>query len=226
MTSNKTEGLIVDLAAELVPVNVLPSVSVRFSRWLIGAAVTAGLWIAVFGLRPDASRALGAPPVLAPLVLALIASLGAGVAAIRLSVPGVNASWWGRWAPVAVLAALAGLLAAIVRPAGEAGSALLREPFHTACILRVIAMSAIPAVMLAREIWRGFPLHRMAGATLAVLGGGGLATAAVQLVCPIDRPAHLLVSHALPVISLVVFAALAASMLTSRRPGVASPVNR
>jgi hypothetical protein len=44
-------------------------------------------------------------------------------------------------------------------------------------------------------------------------------------VCPIDRPAHLLVSHALPVICLVVFTALAASILTSRRPGVTSPVN-
>jgi hypothetical protein len=225
MASNNTESLIVDLAATLAPVNVLPSVSARFARWLIGATIASGLWVAVFGLRAGALDAVSAPPVLMPLVLALIASMGAGVAAIRLSVPGVNASWWGRWAPVAVLALLAGLLIALV-PAGQVGSALVREPFHAACILRVIAMSAIPAGMLAREIWRGFPLHRMAGATLAVLGGGGLAAAGVQLVCPIDRPAHLLVSHAVPVISLVAFTAIAARLLASRRPGVTSPVNR
>jgi hypothetical protein len=216
MANDKTESLIVDLAADLAPVSVLPSVGARFARWLIGATIAAGLWVAVFGVRADALGALSAPPVFMPLVLALIASIGAGVAAIRLSVPGVNASWWGRWTPVAVLVVLAAVLVGLARAAGGAVSVIVREPLHAACVLRVIAIGIIPAALLARSVWRGFPLHRMAATALALLGGCGLAAAAVQLVCPIDRPAHLLLSHVMPVIALVTLGALTAKLITRR----------
>jgi hypothetical protein len=145
-----------------------------------------------------------------PFGLALVASIGAGLAAIRLSVPGVNASWWGRWAPVTVLAALAVWLA---RAAGGPVSEIVREPLHAACIFRVIAIGVIPGGVLARTVWRGFPLHRMAATALTLVGGCALAVAAVQLVCPIDRPAHLLLSHVMPAAAIVALGAITARLI-------------
>ena len=211
MTTDRTEKLIVDLVADMAPVKRLPAVSVRMLRWLaLAVAVSALAAVWIIGLRTDLSRAMAAPDVLGSMGLALLASTSAAFMALQLSVPGVVQSRWPRWLPMAVLTLLMVALVQMARASGAGVAVLFDEPVHAACVTRVIAMALVPTFLLMRSIRRGFALDHVWAVALATLGGSALAAVAVQLVCPIDRGAHLLVSHALPAVGLVIAGALAA----------------
>lgn len=207
MATNQTEELIVDLVADLAPVQRLAPVSIRMIRWLAVALITSVVAVWFIGLRADMSHAMATRAVLLSLGLAIATFASAAVVALRLSVPGADQSVRWRWLPVTTTAIW---IAALVLWAGDtSGSwrALRHEPFHAACIFRVIAIAVIPTVLLVREVRRGFALDVVSATALAALGGSAVAAMAVQLVCPIDRPAHLLVSHVLPVLGIAVAAA-------------------
>jgi hypothetical protein len=210
MATNGTERLIVDLVSGLAPVQKLAPVSIRMMRWL-GAALAitaAAVWF--IGLRADVSRAMTTPAVVLSLGLALAASGISALLALRLSVPGDERSAWLRWLPAAIVALWVAALVLLARNAGASWLTLAREPFHTACVLRVVAIAVLPTVVLVREVRRGFALDAVSATALAALGGSALAALAVQLVCPINRPAHVLASHVLPMLGLVLTAAVAA----------------
>lgn len=212
MAIDRTEQLIVDLAGDLRPARRLASMSVRMMRWLATAALVAAVAVAVIGLRADVRRALAESGVLLSLGLALMASTSAAAVAVRLSVPGADASRWLRWLPLLVMAAWVALLVGMSRSTGVLPAALLHEPFHAPCVVRVAAIAILPALLLMREVRRGFALDAVPAAALTALGGSALAALAVQLVCPVNRPEHVLVSHVLPALGLVVAAAVAASV--------------
>lgn len=212
MTPDRTEQLIVDLAANMAPVPRLASLPVRLTQWLATAwAVTAvAMWL--IGMRADLSRAITTPDVLVSLGLACLASVAAAGLALRLSVPGADQSAWVRWTPF-TLAAI--WLAVLVQATAQPVSSLAAEPFHAACVIRIVALSFIPSLVLLRGVRQGFALDHGWAASLAILGGATLAAVAVQLLCPIDRPAHLLVSHALPALTLLAAVPLAVRVLTT-----------
>lgn len=206
MTTDPTEKLIVDLVGGLTPVRRLPSVSVRMIQWLAAAALIAGGAVWLTGSRADLSHAIAAPGVLLSLGLALAASMTAALLALRLSVPGADRSAGLRFVPGAIVAVWVAALVLSARGAGAGWSALMQEPLHAACIGRVVAIAVVPVLLLAREVRRGFALDAVSATALAALGGSALAAMAVQLVCPIDRPAHLLTSHVLPMLAVVITA--------------------
>jgi len=220
MTTDRTEQLIVDLVADMSPVRRLPPVSVRTLRWLAFSVAVSALAVWIIGIRHDLSRAMTAPDVLWSLGLALVASTSAALLALRLSVPGTDQSRWVRWLPIMVVAAWVAMLLQLTRAAGVFASALWHEPFHAACVVRVVAIAVIPTLLLVRELRRGFALDATSAAALAALGGSAIAALAVQLVCPIDRAAHLLASHVVPVGVLMIAGAAAARAV----PRVLRPV--
>jgi hypothetical protein len=215
MATDETEELIVDLVAGLAPVQRLPPISIRLMRWFAVALVTAAAAVWFIGLRADVSRAMATPIVLLSLGLAVAAFGSAGALALRLSIPGADQSVGLRWMPVTIVAVWVAGLMLLARNAGVSWTALVHEPFHAACVFRVVAIAVLPTIWLAGEVRRGFALHAVSATALAALGGGALAAMAVQLVCPIDRPAHLLVSHVLPMLGLVMAATVAARTLRS-----------
>lgn len=216
MATDRTEQLIVDLVAGMAPVHRLPGLGARMTRWLLLAMAVAAAGVWAIGLRPDLSHAVTASGALWSLGFAGLASASAALLALRLSVPGVDQTPWVRWMPMAIAGLWVATLIEMARDAGTAPVALLHEPFHGACVVRVAAISILPTLFLIRDIRRGLALDAASTAALAMLGGGALAAVAVQLVCPIDRPAHLLVSHLVPVLALVIAGGAAAAML----PGI------
>lgn len=212
MTTDRTEQLIVDLAADMTPVNRLPALSARVASWLAlaVAASAAAAWI--IGFRADFRRAIAEPAVVWSLGLAILASVSASIVAMRLSVPGAQPSRWTRWLPMLAMAAWAGMLIRAAQDAGVSVATLVHEPFHAACVGRVVAVAIIPTALLIRTVRRGFALDGPSAVALAVLGGAALSAATVQLVCPIDHPQHLLVSHLVPALGLVIAGAVAARM--------------
>jgi len=211
MAHERTEQLIVELARDAAPVTRLPPMVVRLARWIAMAlaAAAAGVWL--IGAREDLWPALTTPSVFASVALTLVAAATAGAAALRLSVPGADQARYSRWVPIAATASWVAVLWTLSREAGVSTEALLREPFHLACGARVVALSLLPSLALVSGVRRGFALDRVWAAVLAVLAGSALAAGSVQLVCPIDRPAHLLVAHALPMLLLAALGGLAAS---------------
>lgn len=208
MAPDRTERLIVELVARATPVMRLEPVSVRLLRWLVVAitATAGGVWL--LGARHDLAMALGAPDVLTSLGIAALTAVSAGAVALALSVPGASESKWLHRLPAAAAVIWIAMLWQLSRMAGVSMGAMLREPLHIACGIRVIALAVIPTFALFRSVRRGFALDRVTAAAMAALGGAALAAAAVQMVCPIDRPAHILVAHLLPAAAIAVLGAL------------------
>src|SRR5262245_57568764 len=93
----KTDDLIVQLAGDLRPVQVMPRPAARWLRWSLGAGAIALAAIGLFGPRSQLAAALGSP-VFASEALLLLAVTGlAGLAVMLSAVPGsrgVLVLWW------------------------------------------------------------------------------------------------------------------------------------
>ena len=157
MTTNRTEQLIVDLAAGLAPVRRVPPVSLRLMRWAVAGVLITAVAVWAMGVRADISAALSVPDVLTTFCLTLLGSVSAAMVALRLSVPGVE-SRWTRWAPLGLMTLLVAVLVHLAREAGVSPLAIAHEPFHTACVARVAALALVPTWLLVHEIRRGFAL--------------------------------------------------------------------
>jgi hypothetical protein len=202
MANERTEQLIVDLAAALTPARRLPGAWARTAGWFALAASVAAAGIWAVGARSDLRTALATPAMQWSLVIPLAAAAIAAFAALRLSVPGADGSRWLRWLAIGLAASWAAILPLLSR-AGAAGDLV-----HLVCVVRVIAIAAIPAVMLMRSIRQGYVLDAAWPAMLAALGSGAIGAAAVEVMCPIDRAAHVLVSHGAPILGLMALGAV------------------
>lgn len=204
----RTEDLIVELAGQGVPVTPLLPLSVRLTLWMtVASAAAAGV---AFGLGPraDLGAALTRGPYLVSGLLTLGSAVLGGWAALQSSVPGALRHAWMRWAPLALLAAWCVLIAAALVSAGAPFSRLAAEPWHAACVVNAMAAAAIPAVGLFVMVRRGLPLSPAWSAALAAVAALGFGAFGAQVICPIDRAAHLGLWHLIPVVSLAALTAL------------------
>lgn len=215
MANERVEQLITDLAADVAPVVPLPPVSSRMARWLTVGIVASAAGVLVLGPRDDLWRSVSAPGVLRSVGLLACTSVGAAIVALRLSVPGVERSSWARALPLVMSALWAVLLWQSTRVTGVSTHDLLREPLHPACAALITTLALVPTWALARHVRSGFTLDAAWTAMLVALGGAALAAAATQFVCPIDRPAHLLVAHATPAAALAAAGSLVVGRLVS-----------
>jgi hypothetical protein len=211
----KTEDLIVELARSAAPVTPLPSPAVRFARWAAGCAVLLVAFVAVAGLRPTITGDLARGGFDALAIATLATGLGAGAVAFALSVPGTVRTPLVRALPLAAGGVWFVLLAAWFLRGADAGAGASSVPVHLFCIAAITGLSLIPGAILLRMIGRAAPLEPSWAAALASLAALAMAAAAVQFTCPIDTPAHHLISHFLPVTLLTV----AGMRIGSRRLG-------
>jgi hypothetical protein len=186
----------------VTPVTPLPAISARFARWAALATTVVIFEVWFLGMRGDLGTALPTPGFAFSFGFALVTATAAAVLALRLSVPGAAPGRWRRLIPMMVVVLWAGLLWQTARATGTAAGASGLEPIHFACVLRVIGIAALPSAGLLISVRNGFVIDRGWAATLALVAGAALAAGAVQLACPIDRAAHLFVSHLMPAIVL------------------------
>ena len=207
----RTEDLIVTLAHESGPWTPLAPVRVRVARWILLAAGLCVVMVAAVGARPDIRLALQSPAYVLLAVATLFSGLVASVSAMTLSVPGAERT--RLWRAVAVLLAAAWALALVSRLAagGDAWPRLVALPNHWACVAEIAGLSLASGWALFVMIHRAAPLQRGWSAGLATLASTALAATATQIMCPIDDPAHHLVSHVAPVLVLVVLGTFAGS---------------
>jgi hypothetical protein len=181
----RTEDLIERLAAE----PVAPHPDGR--GWLAlatGVAVAVGVFVLVYGPRPDLARATGDPVVAAKTLLPLALAGLAFVLARRAARPGAAPGAAGR--SVLAVPALAALLLAgafVLTPAGERLTAFIGHSIHV-CLPSIALLSAPILAGLLTVLRHGAPEHPARAGALAGLAAAGLATALYSLFCTEDSP--------------------------------------
>jgi hypothetical protein len=175
------------------------------------AAVAVG--VVVRGLRVNWTVAMADPGFLLTAVLILATGVTAAGVAMALAVPGVVASKWVKWTPVALLGVWGSVVLLEVM---AAGGSVIDERIGTSCMWKTYGIAVGPAATLVWLAQRAAPLDwRWTGglAALAALSFGVLGT---ELICPITRHAHLFTWHFLPVAATSVVSFIVAALLTRR----------
>jgi hypothetical protein len=183
------------------------------------SAVPAAAGVMVLGTRADLWRLSGEPRFLVQTGLVAVTAVLATIAAIASSVPGAARLRLARLLPLLALGGLTMALVADLVGAGGTLALLASEPLHLACAAMILGLSAGPALIVWNAVRHGVPLEVAWAAGLAALAALGFGALGVGAVCPISRPAHLLVAHVLPVVVLTAAAAAAGRGLfrTARR---------
>jgi hypothetical protein len=203
MTRPTTDQLIASLAADLKPARPLPPPAARLAIWMTLALGLATLGVALLGPRADLAASVRSAAFLSRLGIALTVGLLAASASLVLGVPGAERDALHRAAPLLAVAAWLLMLGAPVL-AGDASASRLADAFEWACAGRVALLAIPPGVALYLMLRRAAPLRAGWTGSLAALGAAAVGAAAVQCVCPVNSPAHLLVAHAIPVLIIAV----------------------
>jgi len=197
----KTDQLIADLASRAEPVRVLAAPAIRLLTWFTSAAVCALIGVALFGVKPNLGEVIQQPSFAATAVLALGTTILAAAASLVLAIPGAERSAWLRGGAAVAAGAWGALTIAAVVLAGHGFAGAADWPI---CFLRVVAVAVLPTVLMWRMIRAGYPLKPRWSRALAAMAALTVGAIVVHFVCPIDDPAHGLLGHYGPVLSLTV----------------------
>jgi hypothetical protein len=195
-----TEQLIDRLAADLAPVEPLPSPARRSAAFMLGAAAYVALLTLAIARPGVASRGVDLS-VLVPQVIALAASLLAVRAAFASVVPGQRRSTLV-WAAI-------GMLAWVAASAISAfATSVQHEPVLTArhelwCVGLILAGGAPLVVALAAMLRRGAPLSPITTGALCALAVGSLANVAACIWRPHPDAVSALFWHGGAIVALV-----------------------
>lgn len=197
-TTDSTDRLLEGLVEDLQPVRPIPRLRSAF-------AVILAVWAALLGVvlgssHSDAGqRALGTlstePIYLVSFLGLALAALGGAVSALAAGVPGR-----ARLELAGLTAAGVGLMAAavacLVGLQATGFESLANDPHsHAMCFRRGVYLSLLPAGVILSFLVRGWMIHPLRAAGVALLASGALGVSIVQLGCGWLEPRHLLMGH-------------------------------
>jgi hypothetical protein len=209
----KTEELVVDLARQAAPVAVLRPPVVRLLTWLPLALLSGLAGVAVYGLREDSATMAYTDRFAIDAALAAIVLLSGAAAALVLAVPGAERRPFLRFSAVTALVGWTAYGVAALATAGGTVSDL----HWPVCVLRIATMAILPGVALVAMVRRGAPLSPRWTSSLALAAAAAVGALAIQVICPVVTPDHLLIGHIGPVVLAAIVAAVAASRLSRAR---------
>jgi hypothetical protein len=180
----RTDDLITMLAMDETPARPFRA---RLARALaLGVALSALLFLATIGIRPDLATVLGTPRVLFKIGFTLLLALSAGTVAFRIGVPG-QPSRAGLLA-LPALALVLGVGAEIAALPTGAWPARLVGDHAPFCLFFIPVLSLLPLAGLFWAYREAAPAHPgRAGAVLG-LAAAGAAAALYAWHCPDDSP--------------------------------------
>lgn len=212
-----SEDLIRHLAASAKPVRRLPHPFSLTAAWfLVSLAYAAGLVFAI-GLRQDFWARISEPRFLVELSAALLTAMMAAAAAFCSTCPG--RPLWERLAPFPFLALwLACIGEGCRREFALAGIKALHLDLDVACLWKMMALSAAPALLIFYMVRRGAPIAPHLTTGLAALAATSLSGAAMLLFHRQESSIMILVWQFGSVIALSAAAALLGRRLLYWRP--------
>ncbi len=206
-----TEDLIQQLTSDLQPVRRLRPLAVRVAGWFVIALASLGLVMILMGVRRELGDAADRADFAIEAALLIVTALSAAVGALMVSIPGADLGKLARSLPIVVgtttiVWALGELLVA-----SATGAPTGRLTFAWHCVYKTASVAAIPSVVLFMMVKRAAPLHAARAGFLAILATAAVGVLGANIICPNDRPLHMLLWHAAP---LMLFAALGAGLGT------------
>ena len=206
-----TEDLIQQLTSDLQPVRRLRPLAVRVAGWFVIALASLGLVMILMGVRRELGDAADRADFAIEAALLIVTALSAAVGALMVSIPGADLGKLARSLPIVVgtttiVWALGELLVA-----SATGAPTGRLTFAWHCVYKTASVAAIPSVALFMMVKRAAPLHAARAGFLAILATAAVGVLGANIICPNDRPLHMLLWHAAP---LMLFAGLGAGLGT------------
>ena len=93
--------------------------------------------------------------------------------------------------------------------ASVSGAPTGRVTFGWHCVYKTASIAAVPSIALFAMVRRAAPLRAAWAGSLAVLSTTAVGVLGANIICPYDRPLHMLVWHVAP---LMLFAALGGAL--------------
>jgi hypothetical protein len=205
----RTEDLIQQLARDATPVRRVPPLPVRVIGWVVLAALSfagVAMWM---GVRRDLADAVEQVNFAVEAMLLIVTALSAAIGALVISVPGAERRALVRWLPVAAGVAAVLWVAGGLVVAAATGAPTGRVTFAWHCVYKTASIAALPSVVLFAIVRRAAPLHAAWAGLLALLATAAVGVLGANVICPVDRPVHMLLWHVGP---LMLFAGLGAAL--------------
>lgn len=205
----RTDELIQQLAADAAPVRPLRPLTRRLAAWGALAAVSLLVVMQLMGVRRELGDGLDRVDFAFEAALLLVTAISAAAGALVISVPGAARSPLVRWVPVgAAVACLLWAAGELVLAAGT-GAATGRLSFGWHCVYKTTSIALVPGIALFVMVRRAAPLHAVWAGLLAALATSSVGVLGANIICPNDRPLHMLLWHVTP---LMVLSAIGAGL--------------
>lgn len=207
----RTDELIQDLASAVEPVRRLRPVAVRALGWCVLSLGSLAAVAFIMGVRRDLGDAVDSADFFFEAALLIVTALSAAAGALTISVPGAERRALVRWAPVMAGVACVLWAAGELAMASVTGAPTGRVTFAWHCVYKTASVAAVPGIALFVMVRQAAPLRAGWAGLLALLATAAVGVLGANVICPVDRPVHMLLWHVAP---LMLFAALGAALGT------------
>jgi hypothetical protein len=205
------EDLIQRLAADAHPVQRLRRLPLRVLGWLAVALASLTVVIVMRGARRELGDAADHADFAIETAFLIITALSAAVGALVVSIPGAERSKLVRWVPVIAGVLTVSWAAWELAFASATGAPTGRLGVAWQCVGSTASVAAVPSVALFLMVRRAAPLRAAWTGFLAILATSAVGVLGSNIICPTDRPLHMLLWHVAP---LMLFAGLGAALGT------------
>lgn len=194
----RTEDLIHQLAADARPVRRLPSTTTRVAAWLLLAGASLAVVMLLMGVRRELGDITDRVDFTVEAALLLLTAVSAAIGALLVSIPGAGLAPRVRWIPVGLGVACVLLAMGELAYAAVSGAPTGRLTFGWHCLYKTTSVALVPGVVLFAMLRRAAPLNPGWAGLLAVLATASIGVLGANIICPNDRPLHMLLWHVLP----------------------------
>jgi len=205
----RTDDLIQQLASDAAPVRPLRPLALRVAAWAVVAVTSLIAVMLLMGLRRELGDGIDQADFALQALLLIVTAISAATGALVISVPGAARSPLVRWLPVVVGAVCVGWAVGGVVYATATGAPVGRLTFAWHCVYKTTSVAAVPGALLFVMLRRAAPMQPLWAGLLALLGTAAVGVLGANIICPNDRPLHLLLWHMAP---LIAFAAGGAAL--------------
>jgi hypothetical protein len=184
-------------------------VAVRVAGWSVIAFASLAVVMMMMGIRRELGDASDRLDFTLEAALLLLTAVSAALGALLVSIPGAESRPYVRWAPVALATACIMLAAGELGYAAITGAPTGRLTFAWHCVYKTTSVALVPGLVLFLMLHRGAPLRTGWAGLLAVLATAAVGVLGANIICPNDRPLHMLLWHVAP---LMMFAGIGAGL--------------
>ncbi len=205
----QTEDLIQQLARDARRVQPLRPIGARVAGWLVLAGASLAVVMILMGVRRELGDVADRLDFTLEATLLLLTACSAAIGALLVSIPGAGEVRRVRWIPVALGIACVALSAGELAYAAVTGAPTGRLTFAWHCVYKTTSVALVPGIVLFAMVRRAAPLNTAWAGLLAVLATTAVGVLGANIICPTDRPLHMLLWHVAP---LMIFSAAGAGL--------------